>query len=120
MQVCYWPPLRASRSMRSPLSKRMRTNWRPRDLTGAEALRNRARRMYLRARELRTRAVWRSNISGMSNALLANPKAVRDGGSKTRGALALYWTEPRRGPPPSSLAKDNHPTWSVRFPPWKP
>ncbi|MFH0981693.1 MAG: TRAP transporter TatT component family protein [Planctomycetota bacterium] len=75
-----------------------------RDLNAAEALRARARRLYLRARTYGLRGLEVEH-PGLSNALLANPKAaVR---ATTKGDVPLlYWTATAWAAA-ISLSKDN-------------
>jgi predicted anti-sigma-YlaC factor YlaD len=61
-----------------------------RDLTGAEALRTRARRLYLRAQRYGLRGL-EAGHPGFSNALPAHPKAAAQCAAKKDVPL-LYWT----------------------------
>ncbi|HXR09107.1 MAG TPA: TRAP transporter TatT component family protein [Candidatus Acidoferrum sp.] len=61
-----------------------------RDLTEAEALRTRARRLYLRAQGYGLRGL-EAGHPGFTEALLAHPKAAAQGAGKRDVAL-LYWT----------------------------
>ena len=75
-----------------------------RDLNAAEALRARARRLYLRARTYGLRGLEVEH-PGLSNALLANPKAAVRAATKGDVPL-LYWTATAWAAA-ISLSKDN-------------
>ena len=75
-----------------------------RDLNAAEALRARARRLYLRARTYGLRGLEVEH-PGFSNALLANPKAAVRAATKGDVPL-LYWTATAWAAA-ISLSKDN-------------
>jgi predicted anti-sigma-YlaC factor YlaD len=62
----------------------------PRDLTEAEALRARARRLYLRAQGYGLRGL-EAGHPGFTEALLAHPKVAAQGATKKEVPL-LYWT----------------------------
>lgn len=75
-----------------------------RDLATAEALRARARRLYLRARQYGLRGLD-VNHAGFSTAVLANPKGAVHATTKADVPL-LYWTAAAWGAA-ISLSKDN-------------
>ena len=75
-----------------------------RDLAEAEALRARARRLYLRAQGYGMRGL-EAGHPGFSNALLAHPKAAAQGATKKDVPL-LYWTASAWAGA-ISLSKDN-------------
>jgi predicted anti-sigma-YlaC factor YlaD len=74
------------------------------DLAAAEALRARARRLYLRARTYGLRGL-EGNHPGFSNALLVNPRAAAGTATKADVPL-LYWTATAWAGA-ISLSKDN-------------
>src|SRR5438552_11736932 len=76
----------------------------PRDLAAAEALRARARRLYLRAERYGLRGLEVKH-PGFGKALLANPKAAVRTASKADVSL-LYWTAAAWASA-ISLSKDN-------------
>jgi predicted anti-sigma-YlaC factor YlaD len=76
----------------------------PRDLAAAEALRARARRLYLRAQGYGLRGLEISH-PGFTKALLANPKAAAQSATKADVPL-LYWTAAAWASA-ISLSKDN-------------
>ena len=75
-----------------------------RDLAAAEALRTRARRLYLRARQYGLRGLEVSH-SGFSAAVLAHPSAAV-GAATTADVPLLYWTAAAWGGA-IALSKDN-------------
>ncbi len=75
-----------------------------RDLAAAEALRTRARRLYLRARQYGLRGL-EANHAGFSRAVLADPRAAVGAATKADVPL-LYWTAAAWGAA-ISLSKDN-------------